>query len=378
MSEFGLSVAGFKPKDFSTIKDEMQAELRKEVDPALHFGPGSVAGVMTGIVANQARQVWEALSGLYHSLQPDTASGRALDALCSLTGTYRRAGSKSRVIAELTLKKKSKAPKGSRIKTVGGDVFILLKTVSNNSDKESKHEAIFIAEDDGAKIAYNGTEAAVTTLTAGWVKATMIKTSYTGNDKEGDDKLRIRRIEELRASGLHTSDSMLAQLRGISGVQEVFLIDGDGAFEAIVRGGSQTAIALAIWRSKPLGILTKGTTQITIKDEFNQDRVIKFSRPRMIHMTLHLVINGQPDKDRLKISLLNFAHKYFKLGSEVYPSHFYATCLADPNVLDVVSLELRERGSGNRVPTQIAQSEIASLISDDIHISIEGSNNDAA
>ena len=79
---YGLTEYGFKAKNFLTIKEELEAALIKEVDPTLQFGPGSVAGVLTGIVANQAHQVWESLQGLYHSLQPHTASGSALDALC--------------------------------------------------------------------------------------------------------------------------------------------------------------------------------------------------------------------------------------------------------------------------------------------------------
>src|SRR5262245_38827762 len=86
---FGLSDNGFKSKSFEEIQKELESDLRTQVDPTLRFGSDSIAGVLTGIIANQASQVWESLSGLYHSLQPHSASGRALDALCSLTGTYR-------------------------------------------------------------------------------------------------------------------------------------------------------------------------------------------------------------------------------------------------------------------------------------------------
>src|SRR5690606_38558006 len=118
---FGLLASGFKPKSFHEIKEEVEKTLTSEVDPYLHFGPGCVASVLVSIIANQSRQVWEALAGLYHSLQPDTAQGRALDALCSLTGTYRRKASYSHAKAMLSLNANTTLPAGSRIKTIAGD-----------------------------------------------------------------------------------------------------------------------------------------------------------------------------------------------------------------------------------------------------------------
>src|SRR5580698_4934894 len=116
---FGLSETGFKAKDFLTIKNDLEADLLREVDPGLQFGTGSVAGMLTSIVANQARQVWESLHGLYHSLQPTAATGKALDELGKLTGTYRLEATKSRAKVTLTLAANAKVPKGSRIQSIG-------------------------------------------------------------------------------------------------------------------------------------------------------------------------------------------------------------------------------------------------------------------
>jgi uncharacterized phage protein gp47/JayE len=86
MNEYGLSKAGFRAKKHQQIKEELEAELKKSVDPTLRFSPDTVAGVLTGIVAHQCAQVWEMLQGLYNSLDANAASGRSLEALCSLTG----------------------------------------------------------------------------------------------------------------------------------------------------------------------------------------------------------------------------------------------------------------------------------------------------
>jgi uncharacterized phage protein gp47/JayE len=132
---FGLSELGFKSKDLPTIKEELESALRAEVDPTLGFAANSVAGSLTGIIANQACQVWESLSGLYHSLQPDSATGRALDALCSLTGTYRKIASLSRATAVLTVDAKIKVPKHTRLQNINGDFFKTTAEVSNTSNQ---------------------------------------------------------------------------------------------------------------------------------------------------------------------------------------------------------------------------------------------------
>jgi uncharacterized phage protein gp47/JayE len=205
---WGLSDAGFKPKELNLIKEELETALKNEVDPYLHFGPGSVASVLVGIIANQSRQVWEALAGLYHSLQPDSASGRALDALCSLTGTYRRKASFSKATIKLILDAQTTLHAGSRIKTIGGDFFRTTAEFSNDKAKKNEIDADFIAEEIGPKLAHDGSVAEIMTPSAGWSSALIIKTYLLGRYDETDEELRIRRIIELRATGSSTLDAM--------------------------------------------------------------------------------------------------------------------------------------------------------------------------
>jgi uncharacterized phage protein gp47/JayE len=81
---------GFKAKNFQEIKTDLESAFLKEIDPSLRFTPDTVAGVLTGIMANEIAKVWEALYDLYHAQDPMCAKGRYLDILCSLTGTTRK------------------------------------------------------------------------------------------------------------------------------------------------------------------------------------------------------------------------------------------------------------------------------------------------
>ena len=370
---FGLTDKGFKAKDFHTIKDDLEAELRKEVDPTLHFGAGSVAGILTAIVAHQARQVWEIAQGLYHSLQPNTATDKALDALCSLTGTYRRKATYSRVKAWVTLESKTTLPKDSRIQTIGGHFFITTAEVENKTHSKKDIEADFIAEQPGPLSAHTDTIATIMTPTAGWSKAVIKHTYELGHLDEIDDELRMRRIDELKAKGSSTCEGIKARLRQLDHVEEVHIKENAHSFEAIVKGGKDEEIAHTIWQCKPLGIDTAGAIAITLSDSIGQSHIIRFSRPEMIHFELKATLKvkkllEQAQIDAIKNALVDFSVAHFRLGAEVYPSRLYGAVLTHPHILDVTNLQLQERPP-TRYPTgEIKPHQIASLGFSDITI----------
>jgi uncharacterized phage protein gp47/JayE len=368
----GHSPYGFKAKEFSVIKDELEAKLRAEVDPTLQFGPDSVAGVITAIVANQARQVWEALHGLYHSLQPETAMGRALDALCSLTGTYRKKATYSKAAAIITLDGKVTVPKDSRVQSINGHFFKVTHEVNNSSNFKMDIEADLIAEETGAIVAHQDTVAKIMTPIAGWSKAIFKQTYEIGRHDETDNELRQRRFNELKAIGASTVGAISSRLQQLDQVEAVYIKEGLRSFEAIIKGGKDQEIADAIWQYRPLGIESTGSIEYTVIDSLKTARKIRFSRPTEIPLTLQakLKVKRRLDDNELSIlktSLVDFSKKNFSLGSEVYASRFYASLHGEPLVLDVMTLRLRDKTSGS-APIEIKPEQIASLSFNDINI----------
>jgi uncharacterized phage protein gp47/JayE len=370
---FGLSDKGFRGKDLLTIKDELEAKLRAEVDPTLRFGPDSIAGLITGIVGHQASQVWEALSGLYHSLQPETATGRALDALCSLTGTYRKNATFSKAIAVMTLDGKAKVPKDSRIQSLSGHFFRVTKEVNNTATTKMDLEADLIAEEVGPIIAHPKTEAKIMTPASGWSKAVFKNTYETGYLDESDTELRLRRITDLKAIGSSTVDAIRSRLQQLPHVEAVHIKESSRSFETIIKGGKDKDIATTIWQCKPLGVETAGAIEFTVKDSLEAQRKIRFSRPIEIPLTLHanIKVRRQLNADELnalKSALVDCGKQHFALGAEVYASRFFKSFLEKDLVLDVITLQLRDRASSKAAPTEIKPEQIASLSFNDIYI----------
>ncbi len=370
---WGLSTVGFKPKTFDAIKQDMELELKETVDPNLRFSSDTVAGQLTGIVANQARQTWETLSSLYHSLQPDTASGRALDALCSLTGTYRKRARLCQATAIMTLDSNVTLPKDYRIRTVGGDFFKTVTEITNKDNVQANVEVAILAEELGSITTPANTKADIMTPSAGWIAAKVKETTKLGRFEENDDELRLRRIKELKANGSSTLEALKANLMQLEDVQAVYIKEQQCSFEVIVHGGKDEEIAQTIWLSKPLGIETIGQTTCAISDSIDQARIIKFTRPKVIALTLHanLKVRTKIDDnelDLLKNALVAHSIKHFQLGAEVYPSRFFTVILDNSKVLDILTLQLRDRISGENAPDRIDADQIASLSFNDIHI----------
>lgn len=89
MSEYGVTLRGFRPKPFEVIQAEIQESFKTQISPNLSFASNTIAGQLTGIFAAKICELWEVAAGVYTSLDADCAEGRALTALSSLTGTIR-------------------------------------------------------------------------------------------------------------------------------------------------------------------------------------------------------------------------------------------------------------------------------------------------
>ena len=347
MSNWGISKLGFKAKSFLQIKNDLQTDFLRLIDPTLRFTPDTLTGVLVGIMANQVREVWEVLQGLYSSFNPNYATGRELDALCSLTGTIRKPPQASYVMALVRLAPKTTLAKGSvaGVKDNKNAKFLTDHDVSNNSDKEALIEVLMRAQDFGEIHAPANTLNQIMTPQTGWLGITNPKDAILGCLEESDDELRLRRLQELRCIGSSSPDAMYSHLMAINGVQAVYLQDAAHAFTAYVMGGSDEDICQTIFKHKPLGVTTLGEVKQVIKVNNNLYYGINFSRPKILDLSLLISIKVRANLDNvelnnLKSEIISYTQNNLKLGDEPYLSKLYPIFLEEPKVLDLLNIKI--------------------------------------
>lgn len=111
-----------------------------------------------------------------------------------------------------------------------------------------------------------------------------------GSEEESDESLRNRYKLTVTNAGSATVEALRAALLAIPSVTDAFVVENDTnsydgvndipakAFKAVVKGGTNEEVASAIWLNKPAGISTAGNTTVSIKDSYDNEVNINFSR----------------------------------------------------------------------------------------------------
>ncbi len=375
MTEWGLMPFGFKPKTFHAIKKEIEDQLIKSVDPLLRFTPDTIAGLITGIVANQTRQVWEMAAGLYASLDSNTANGSALDALCALSGTYRRKAAPSRAVIQATLASGATLPVGIIVadENNADARFKTQAEIKNTTSEQQSFSVEVIAEEFGPIHVQAGKLTKIVTPHAGLIAINNPEDAIPGRFVESDADLRLRRIKELGAPGSSTHGAMTARLVKLKGVEAVHIEEQDHGFCAYVSGGDEQEIAETIWQHKPLGVHAYGEVRKEITASNGQKKLIRFNRPLSIELSLHLNIRVKHELSNqelveLKGDIVKYCKEKFSFGHVPYTAQIYPVLFVHEKILDVISIQFRRNGSAADVPRVVSPHEVLSIANDNIHI----------
>ena len=269
------------------------------------------ASTPDGLKLSSDAEIWANLDEIgqraYNSKDPNKAKDYDLDVICSLTGTIRSQGTPSNV--ELTLS------------GVAGTVIVQGKLV------ESSVDGTQWATDANATIGVGGTttvnatcttngatQASIGTLTrivstiGGWQSVTNATVATAGTNQQNNSSLRLERAKSVSRPGNAQVDNMLGEIFAVDGVRRAIILENDtdtidvnglpGHSEAaIVDGGADADIALAIFRKKNPGcLLHAAATPVTVPDVYDKyitnKRDILFSRPVYVDMVISVTVQN--------------------------------------------------------------------------------------
>lgn len=161
---------------------------------------------------------------------------------------------------------------------------------------------------------------------------------FGSNGVEDDEKLRYRM--KLNKGGNSTSsyNSILFALNSVSGVtfcniQQNTADNTSGAgiinqgVAITVQGGDENDVALAIFNSLPVGIMTVGDITKTVTDVNGGSQTIKFSRPSQVPVEISMSLIVYPDfpiggQVAIKSAIVEYFNN-LAVGEDVYYSRLY-------------------------------------------------------
>lgn len=362
---FGVTPTGFEIKRLEDVLSEIEAAEKAAFGAGINVGSDSVFGQLNGIVSERLAELWEVAEAVYGSAFPDTASGAALDAVASLTGTTRLAPAKSTGIVTAFGDDLTVIPAGSVVSVVGTNPTVKFVTTAEATIGDTVPGEVDIpveSLDFGPIPAASGTLTVIETPISGWDTVTNALDADLGRNLESDAALRLRREQELRAIGASTVEAIRARLLQVDGVTDAFVFENETSvtdpfglppksFEAVVLGGTDADIRAAIFATKPTGIETFGIVSGVVVDSQGFSHTIEFSRPTTIpadglgiFVEVDVFTDGNypPDGDaQVRAAIVAFGD-LLNVGADVILSKFYCPINEVSGIVDVTRLEMGE------------------------------------
>ena len=152
-----------------------------------------------------------------------------------------------------------------------------------------------------------GTLTDIITTYAGWDSVNNLLVANVGREAESDTSLRQRWNNSLYTRSVAMVDSIASALLALNGVTSATVYENETdstdlegrpphSIEAVVGGGDNDEIGLAIWQKKAAGIDTYGSESVSVTDSQGFSHTINFNRPTEIDVYLDIAVTEYPEE----------------------------------------------------------------------------------
>lgn len=333
-----LTSQGFTRTRLDERLTALQEAMRAIFGPTLNLDPDTIDGQTLGIFAESISNLDQLAEDVYHSFNPQSATGMALSRLVQLNGIRRIDGTYSTVTLRCVGSQGTVIPAGS-----------LVKSTATNATFETTEEAVIPASGEidvaarsavkGAILAPAGTLTKIDTPIFGWQTANNLLDAAPGRNEETDEQLRLRRRASTSTPGQAIVDAMYGALTNIPEVRQAKVyendqdvIDANGlpphSIYCIVEGGADADILDTIWLKKTAGTTTHGTTAGQVTDSMGNPHTLNFSRPTSVNVYVTVNLHTRPGwptdgAQRIKDALTAWAVANQSIGEEVIQSRLF-------------------------------------------------------
>lgn len=340
-----LTAQGFQRSRLDERLAQLQAKMQAIFGPNINLDPDTIDGQTLGIYAEAVSNLDQLAEDIYHSINPQSATGLALSRSVQFNGIRRIEGAYSLATLRCVGTQGTVIPAGSLVKSSAtGAIFKTLVEVTISATGQV--DVLSQATVKGAILATTGTLTKIDTPIYGWQTVTNIADAVPGRAEETDEQLRIRRKASTATPGSANIDAIYGALANLPAVTNVRVLenssdvnDGNGmpphSIYCVVNGGNDADVLATIWKKKGQGVATVGTTSGITNDSQGNPHTLKFSRPAQtniyIAITLHTYAGWPTDGvSRIQKSLVAWALANLSIGTELIYSRLYDAINATP------------------------------------------------
>lgn len=308
-----------------------------------------------GVAEEEARN--SLLTFLANMFDMKTATGKFLDALCSLYFIERKVSEPTIVECLCTGLPGTKIPFGVVVKDGNGNQFRCYEAQGVTIGNDGRALVSFSAVEHGALVVQPETVTNIVTTIPGWSTVTNPAAGVTGRDRESDSELRARALKSVSVNAHSTVESITAEVAGLTGVIDCAVLEnvsnepvtqfgvevGGHSIAVCVSGGDDQEIAKAIYTKKDAGCGTSGNRTINVVDEQYSlaPYAIKIVRPTVTNLYVRVEFFsdslGDSVKESVKKAIVNDAlglgsHPRLGLAQTLYGSRFWQAIVAVTSV----------------------------------------------
>lgn len=350
-------------------------------DPLLNIEPSSPMGQVLDLIVAEIEAKNSEIAFLANMANPETATGKYLDALAALYGLDRKISEPTVVNCVLTGLKGTVIPYGAIAQDSLGNQYRHSAANGAQIDDTGSVTTTFTAINHGPLEVAAGSVNRIVTTIAGWDSITNPTAGVIGRDEETDAELRNRMIESYAVNATGYVEAIETNLAALEGVLDVRVLENPTNAEitqygvsiephsiliAIV-GGEDSDIARTIYQRKDAGCGTTGDYEVQFIDEtyYNATYNYKIVRPQNQSLKISVTFFGTSMNETEKNNVIQAivqdalgqgANDRISLASTVYASRFYQAIQSQtsaPIAQIQVGLGTGALGSSVQIPANI-------------------------
>lgn len=385
-----ITSSGVIVPDTEAIQEEVEQEYKSTFGADLDVTPETPQGRLIELDTRLRSEVLQCAAEVANVINPNLAYGVFLDAICALTGCYRKNATRSTVTATLGGVAGTVIPANSLATTEDySKVFYLVNDATIGVD--GTVDAVFNAQDYGAVSLDAGELNRIKTGVLGWETITNANPATLGREGESDGSLKERRVNTL-FSGTALLGAIKSKLYNIEGVKSLFVdhnyrniprtLKGvtfkPHSVYACVYGGSDEDIAMALYTSVICDFT--GNTNVTITDPSNQQQYeVSFQRPEEVQIDVKVYIKVSTGVGDVTGSVKQAIEDYqdglienidgLKIGQDVSPFEIASAINIEVPGVFVQQVQIAKHGESlSTAAIDITIGEIARISTDNIAI----------